>query len=282
MSRTPAKFRRMRPILFGKQKCTVAFAPWSMNGSGRGLTRMGVNRHPPGTSSELHGPFRPYWSTRRNTKRALNSPQDQQFRNYSSANHTRFLTNGTTSSWRQPRKQVDTSLPLWRATGRQACASPALSGAVAIFWLADHAGEHQSLVSAGVCTSVRRARTAAQLIDLAAERLLKWRFDGPCWQNDANRKHFTMRVATASLGLSLTASKNFLLECAQHPACTNFGPPTFSLRDIAVGLQNSLELSQKLLRPFASAPQAEVKDYSASRPAILPKICLMILPPSIV
>src|ERR1017187_10659624 len=189
MSRTPAKFRRMRPILFGKQKCTVAFAPWSMNGSGRGLTRMGVNRHPPGTSSELHGPFRPYWSTRRNTKRALNSPQDQQFRNYSSANHTRFLTNGTTSSWRQPRKQVDTSLPLWRATGRQACASPALSGAVAIFWLADHAGEHQSLVSAGVCTSVRRARTAAQLIDLAAERLLKWRFDGPCWQNDANRKH---------------------------------------------------------------------------------------------
>src|ERR1035438_9428853 len=136
--------------------------------------------------------------------------------------------------------------------------------------------EHQSLVSAGVCTSVRRARTAAQLIDLAAERLLKWRFDGPCWQNDANRKHFTMRVATASLGLSLTASKNFLLECAQHPACTNFGPPTFSLSDIAVGLQNSLELSQKLLRPFASAPQAEVKDYSASRPAILPKICLMI------
>src|ERR1039457_1097243 len=75
---------------------------------GTGLTRMGVNRHPPGTSSELHGPFRPYWSTRRNTKRALNSPQDQQFRNYSSANHTRFLTNGTTSSWRQPRKQVDT------------------------------------------------------------------------------------------------------------------------------------------------------------------------------
>ena len=49
--------------------------------------------------------------------------------------------------------------------------------------------EHQSLVSAGVCTSVRRARTAAQLIDLAAERFLKWRFDGPCWQNDANRKH---------------------------------------------------------------------------------------------
>src|ERR1039457_414843 len=76
MSRTPAKFRRMRPILFGKQKCTVAFAPWSMNGSGRGLTRMGVNRHPPGTSSELHGPFRPYWSTRRNTKRALNSSEE--------------------------------------------------------------------------------------------------------------------------------------------------------------------------------------------------------------
>src|ERR1035441_2674961 len=46
----------------------------------------------------------------------------------------------------------------------------------------------------------QRPRTAAQLIDLAAERLLKWRFDGPCWQNDTDRKHFTMRVATASLG----------------------------------------------------------------------------------
>jgi hypothetical protein len=35
-------------------------------------------------------------------------------------------------------------------------------------------------------------------------------------------------AATASLGLSLTASKNFLLECAQHPACTSFGPPRLS------------------------------------------------------
>src|SRR5450759_797667 len=52
--------------------------------------------------------------------------------------------------------------------------------------------------------------------------------------------------------------------------------------DIAVGLQNSFELSQELLRPFASAPHAEVKDYSASRLAVLPQIRLMILSSPIV
>src|ERR1039457_1975009 len=54
-------------------------------------------------------------------------------------------------------------------------------------------------------------------------------------------------------------------------------PAHLLIGDIAVGLQNAFELSQELLRPFASAPHAEVKDDSASRSAVLPKIGLMIL-----
>src|ERR1035437_10637642 len=39
--------------------------------------------------------------------------------------------------------------------------------------------------------------------------------------------------------------------------------------DIAVGLQNALKLSQEVLWPFASTPQAEVEHHSASRSAVL-------------
>src|SRR5665647_3922221 len=42
--------------------------------------------------------------------------------------------------------------------------------------------------------------------------------------------------------------------------------------DIAVGLQNTFELSKKLSRPLPPAPQPEVENYAASRCAILPKI----------
>src|SRR5512133_2712206 len=51
---------------------------------------------------------------------------------------------------------------------------------------------------------------------------------------------------------------------------------------IAVGLQNALELSQKLLWPVAPPPQAEVEHHAAPRSAVLPQIGLMVLPPPIV
>src|SRR5664280_721225 len=59
-------------------------------------------------------------------------------------------------------------------------------------------------------------------------------------------------------------------------------PAHVSVNDIAIGLQYSFELSQKLLRPFPSAPHAELEHYPASRPAVLPEIRLMILPSPIV
>src|ERR1017187_5214325 len=51
---------------------------------------------------------------------------------------------------------------------------------------------------------------------------------------------------------------------------------------ITVGLQNAFELPQKLLWPVAPPPQTEVEHYAASRPAVLPQIRLMVLPPPIV
>src|ERR1035437_9034696 len=40
--------------------------------------------------------------------------------------------------------------------------------------------------------------------------------------------------------------------------------------DLAVGLQNAFELSQKLLGSVAPPPQAEAEHYAASRSAVLP------------
>ena len=51
---------------------------------------------------------------------------------------------------------------------------------------------------------------------------------------------------------------------------------------ITVGLQKTLELSQKLFRSISSSAQTEVEHYRSSRSAVLPQIGLMILPAAIV
>src|ERR1700710_2744134 len=51
---------------------------------------------------------------------------------------------------------------------------------------------------------------------------------------------------------------------------------------IPVSLQNTFELPEELPRTFPAAPHPEVEDDTSSRPAILPKIRLMILPALIV
>ena len=45
---------------------------------------------------------------------------------------------------------------------------------------------------------------------------------------------------------------------------------------IAVGLQNTIKLVEKLLRSFASTAEAKVEDHAAARCPILPKIGLMV------
>src|SRR6266550_111772 len=53
-------------------------------------------------------------------------------------------------------------------------------------------------------------------------------------------------------------------------------PTDLVIRCIAVGLENTLELSQEPLRPIASPAETEVKHYSSSRATVLPEICLVI------
>ena len=51
--------------------------------------------------------------------------------------------------------------------------------------------------------------------------------------------------------------------------------------DIAVGLQDAFELSQKFLWSVAHPPQAEVEHHAATRFAVLPEIPLMVFAPPI-
>src|SRR5664279_4563852 len=80
------------------------------------------------------------------------------------------------------------------------------------------------------------------------------------------------------LGVELDRIEEFPPGVRPASGVDQLRPAHLFIGDIAVGLQNAFELSQELLRPFASAPHAEVKDDSASRPAVLPQIGLMILP----
>src|SRR5208282_2779998 len=54
-------------------------------------------------------------------------------------------------------------------------------------------------------------------------------------------------------------------------------PADLLIRRIAVGLENTFELSQKMPRPIASTTQAEVEHHASSGSAVLPQIGLMIL-----
>ena len=52
--------------------------------------------------------------------------------------------------------------------------------------------------------------------------------------------------------------------------------------DIAVGLQDALELAQKPLRPFSLTAHPEVEDHAAPRSAVLPEIGLVVLAATVV
>src|ERR1035438_4222079 len=56
--------------------------------------------------------------------------------------------------------------------------------------------------------------------------------------------------------------------------------------EIPVGLQNAFELAQEFLRTLAAAPHPKVKPKvkhdTASRPAVLPQVSLMVFPALIV
>src|ERR1700760_4110360 len=60
------------------------------------------------------------------------------------------------------------------------------------------------------------------------------------------------------------------------------GPAHLFVSGIAVSLQNAFELSQKSFGSFPSTAQSKVEDHTATRPAILPKVSLMVLTSSIV
>ena len=57
----------------------------------------------------------------------------------------------------------------------------------------------------------------------------------------------------------------------------HFRPADLIVGRIAVRLENAFELSQELLRPFASTAETEVEHHASSGSAVLPQIGLMIL-----
>src|SRR4030088_1608283 len=57
-----------------------------------------------------------------------------------------------------------------------------------------------------------------------------------------------------------------------HSRTTDLG-----IRCIAVGLENSFELSQEPLRPIPSATQAEIEHRASSRATVLPEVRLVVL-----
>ena len=69
-----------------------------------------------------------------------------------------------------------------------------------------------------------------------------------------------------------------------RPTCDmdHLRPAHLFVGDIAVGLQQSFEISQKPLWPVPPPAQLKLEHHATSRPAVLPEISLMILPPPIV
>ena len=54
------------------------------------------------------------------------------------------------------------------------------------------------------------------------------------------------------------------------------GGPHRAVTGIAIGLQQPSESGQKLLRPFATTAQPEIKIRTPARLAVLPQVCLVI------
>src|SRR5271166_6688157 len=54
-------------------------------------------------------------------------------------------------------------------------------------------------------------------------------------------------------------------------------PTDLVIRCIAVGLENSFELSQEPLRPIASTTHAEIKHHASSGATVLPEVRLVVL-----
>ena len=68
------------------------------------------------------------------------------------------------------------------------------------------------------------------------------------------------------MGLSLIASKNFLLAC--RPACCvdDLGSADMIVGAVAITLKDAFEVSQEPLRPFPSPAKPKIKHHRSTRP----------------